>query len=42
VVLGDTLSIKVYQALASALELNPDRQGDIVGYRQLSVRSLYG
>ncbi|TDT74994.1 kynureninase [Litoreibacter halocynthiae] len=26
VVLGDTLSIKVYQALASALELNPDRK----------------
>ena len=26
VVLGDTLSIKVYQALASALELNPDRR----------------
>jgi len=26
VVMGDTLSIKVYQALASALELNPDRQ----------------
>ena len=25
VVVGDTLSIKVYQALASALELNPDR-----------------
>jgi len=25
VVMGDTLSIKVYQALASALELNPDR-----------------
>src|ERR1700686_4033171 len=26
VVLGDTLSIKVYQALASALELNPARR----------------
>lgn len=26
VVMGDTLSIKVYQALASALELNPDRR----------------
>ncbi|NOC84035.1 kynureninase [Ruegeria sp. HKCCD6428] len=26
VVTGDTLSIKVYQALASALELNPDRK----------------
>lgn len=26
VVAGDTLSIKVYQALASALELNPDRK----------------
>ncbi|MFV2052566.1 kynureninase [Aliiroseovarius sp. YM-037] len=26
VVLGDTLSIKVYQALASALEMNPDRK----------------
>ncbi|MFZ1726174.1 MAG: kynureninase [Albidovulum sp.] len=26
VVLGDTLSIKVYQALAAALELRPDRQ----------------
>ncbi|MEZ5887250.1 MAG: kynureninase [Paracoccaceae bacterium] len=26
VVLGDTLSIKVYQALASALQLNPDRR----------------
>ncbi len=26
VVLGDTLTIKVYQALASALELNPDRR----------------
>ncbi|MDQ2095418.1 kynureninase [Rhodalgimonas zhirmunskyi] len=26
VVIGDTLSIKVYQALASALELNPDRK----------------
>lgn len=26
VVLGDTLSIKVYQALASALDLNPDRR----------------
>ncbi|WP_424986011.1 kynureninase [Microbulbifer sp. S227A] len=26
VVLGDTLSIKVYQALAAALELNPDRR----------------
>src|SRR5690606_11723006 len=26
VVLGDTLSIKVYQALASALELRPDRK----------------
>ncbi|MDH5531752.1 MAG: kynureninase, partial [Paracoccaceae bacterium] len=26
VVLGDTLSIKVYQALASALELRPDRR----------------
>ena len=26
VVMGDTLSIKVYQALASALELNPDRK----------------
>ena len=26
VVLGDTLSIKVYQALASALEMNPDRR----------------
>jgi kynureninase len=25
VVLGDTLSIKVYQALASALEMNPKR-----------------
>lgn len=27
VVMGDTLSIKVYQALASALELVPDRRG---------------
>ncbi len=26
VVLGDTLSIKVYQAIASALEMNPDRR----------------
>ncbi len=26
VVVGDTLSIKVYQALASALEINPDRR----------------
>ncbi|WP_127112472.1 kynureninase [Shimia sediminis] len=26
VIMGDTLSIKVYQALASALELNPDRK----------------
>lgn len=26
VVVGDTLSIKVYQAVASALELNPDRK----------------
>lgn len=26
VVMGDTLSIKVYQALAAALELNPDRR----------------
>ncbi len=26
VVLGDTLSIKVYQALASSLEMNPDRR----------------
>ena len=26
VVMGDTLSIKVYQALASALELRPDRR----------------
>ena len=26
VVLGDTLSIKVYQALASAIELNPGRK----------------
>ncbi|MFC4233693.1 kynureninase [Thalassospira xianhensis] len=26
VVMGDTLSIKVYQALASALEMNPDRK----------------
>ncbi len=26
VVLGDTLSIKVYQALAAALEMNPDRR----------------
>jgi len=26
VVLGDTLSIKVYQALAAGLELNPDRR----------------
>ncbi len=26
VVMGDTLSIKVYQAVASALELNPDRK----------------
>ena len=26
VVLGDTLSIKVYQALAAALELRPDRR----------------
>src|SRR5919204_4196828 len=26
VVMGDTLSIKVYQALASALELNPSRR----------------
>ncbi|MEL6518653.1 MAG: kynureninase, partial [Pseudomonadota bacterium] len=26
VVLGDTLSIKVYQALASALEMRPDRR----------------
>ena len=26
VVIGDTLSIKVYQAVASALELNPDRK----------------
>jgi kynureninase len=26
VVVGDTLSIKVYQALASALELNPGRK----------------
>ncbi len=26
VVVGDTLSIKVYQAIASALELNPDRR----------------
>ena len=26
VVMGDTLSIKVYQALASALDLNPDRR----------------
>jgi len=26
VVVGDTLSIKVYQALASALEINPDRK----------------
>jgi kynureninase len=26
VVLGDTLSIKVYQALASALEMNPRRK----------------
>jgi kynureninase len=26
VVMGDTLSVKVYQALASALEMNPDRR----------------
>ena len=26
VVMGDTLSIKVYQALASALDLNPTRR----------------
>ena len=26
VVIGDTLSLKVYQALASALEMNPDRR----------------
>ena len=26
VILGDTLSVKVYQALASAVELNPDRR----------------
>ena len=26
VIMGDTLSVKVYQALASALELNPDRK----------------
>ena len=27
VAMGDTLSIKVYQALASALEMNPGRAG---------------
>ena len=32
VVIGDTLSIKVYQALASALELNPERR--VISIRQ--------
>jgi kynureninase len=35
VVMGDTLSIKVYQALAAALELRPGPPGDPVGCREL-------
>ena len=42
VVMGDTLSIKVYQALASALELRPGAAGDPVGHRQLSLGPLHG
>ena len=41
VVIGDTLSIKVYQALASALELNPARRVILSRQRQLSVRPLH-
>jgi kynureninase len=41
VVMGDTLSIKVHQALASALELNPRPQGGAVRQRQFPFRSLY-
>ncbi len=40
--MGDTLSIKVYQALASALEMRPDRRVILSRHRQLPVRSLHG
>ena len=41
VVMGDTLSIKVYQALASALELNRGAARHPVRQRQLPVRPLH-
>ncbi len=37
VVVGDTLSIKVFQALAAAIKLEPGPAGDPVGHRQLPV-----
>jgi kynureninase len=40
--MGDTLSIKVYQALASALGDDPRPPGDPVGYGQLPLRPLHG
>lgn len=42
VVMGDTLSIKVYQALFLALALEPLDDADPFGYGQLPVRPLHG
>ena len=42
VVVGDTLSIKVFQTLAAALELRPDRRVILSDSGQLSDRSLHG
>ena len=41
VVMGDTLSIKVYQALSAALELNPTRKAVLSDSGNFPVRSLY-
>ena len=41
VVVGDTLSIKVYQALAAGARAQSVAARDPVGHRQLSFRSLH-
>ena len=42
VVVGDTLSIKVYQAVASALELNPGRKLVLSDNGNFPIRPLHG
>ena len=42
VTMGDTLSIKVFQALASALKMRPDRKVILSGQREFPHRPLHG